>query len=392
MTPKILTSFLITCLFVPFSFGQITFEKTYTQSGEGTSIEQTPDGNFLLKGADFVTKTDANGNEISTRQLNDPMLGFNTTSDDGFIKIATVQINQPFNNHTDIRLIKTDANEQEEWSTQVGDFMSETPQAVMQASDGGYLIAGSTDLIDPTQLDGYTYIGATALKHYFVSNTKSSMDDLNNNTLPEYANLASIEDPGELYVILNGINEMVYIGMNDLAVEGELVWENGTSVNYTNFDICDFCEENADDKDYVIMNHWNGGWSYSSQYAARKHIIELPCGSFYRPVATTRNEDTDLAQDKFPQLIPTVACIELASVYPNPSRDEISLKIKSELETSVQLNIIDGMGRIVMTQSINLTNGLNINRLDLSKLNQGGFYIQIINGNENPILEKFIKL
>ena len=44
------------------SFAQNTFEFTYSQNGIGETIEETSDGDFLLKGNNFVTKTDADGN------------------------------------------------------------------------------------------------------------------------------------------------------------------------------------------------------------------------------------------------------------------------------------------------------------------------------------------
>ena len=72
---------------------------------------------------------------------------------------------------------------------------------------------------------------------------------------------------------------MVYIGLNDVDVEGNLVWGNGEDFSFNNINPCSFCNENSEELDYVIMAPWDGSWSFSSQWNARKYIVEIPCNA-----------------------------------------------------------------------------------------------------------------
>ena len=68
------------------------------------------------------------------------------------------------------------------------------------------------------------------------------------------------------------------------------------------------------------------------------------------------------------------------NVYPNPSSNYLIVKS----ESNVKINLIDGLGRVVLTDSVN---GSNI--IDISNLNDGVYLLNIVE-NKNSITKKLI--
>ena len=54
--------------------------------------------------------------------------------------------------------------------------------------------------------------------------------------------------------------------------------------------------------------------------------------------------------------------LNLISVFPNPSEDFVFLKIKSSKSETVQLNIIDAIGRVESNMNLKLNSGLNVKK------------------------------
>ena len=110
------------------------------------SIIQIADGSFIISGDDFsLLKTDVNGQEIwntaygTSRE--EYLTSFIQTTDGGFLLIGTVGT---VANDNDIWLLKTDMNGQQEWNTTLGGSYEDSVSSVVQVSDGGFVIAGST--------------------------------------------------------------------------------------------------------------------------------------------------------------------------------------------------------------------------------------------------------
>jgi hypothetical protein len=123
----------------------ISFAKTYggTYWDFASSVQQTSDGGYIVAGYAgdiFLIKTDANGNVQWTKTYGgtgwDEASFVQQTSDGGYIVAGYAG--------GDIFLIKTDASGNIQWAKTYGGTYSEWASSVQQTSDGGYIVAGRT--------------------------------------------------------------------------------------------------------------------------------------------------------------------------------------------------------------------------------------------------------
>ncbi len=130
----------------------------------------------------------------------------------------------------------------------------------------------------PDVVAGFSYLGEFNDHKYFLSdniyqwNAAKDLAETNNGYL------ASIGDEAENNFLKNHISSMTFIGLNDQQTEGDLVWDSGDSLTYTNFSSCEFCGQNTEANDFGLMNHWDGSWSFTNQWVAKKFIMEVSCG------------------------------------------------------------------------------------------------------------------
>ena len=123
----------------------------------GASVQQTIDGGYIITGrADsdvFLLKTDGNGQE----QWNQTFGGTNydsgnsvqQTTDGGYIICGGTS--SFGNGGSDVYLIKTDGNGQEQWNQTFGGLDNESGVSVQQTSDGGYIIKKNIENWDTIQ-------------------------------------------------------------------------------------------------------------------------------------------------------------------------------------------------------------------------------------------------
>jgi len=124
---------------------------------------------------------------------------------------------------------------------------------------------------------GYTNLGALNGSSYYLSDGMATGMAAINMATVQGGHLAVINSEQENQFLSDKINSMVYIGLDDSRNEGNLEWANGDAITYTNYDFCAFCMDNDEENDFVIMNQWNGGWSFTNQYSQRRFIIEFFC-------------------------------------------------------------------------------------------------------------------
>jgi predicted secreted protein len=141
------------------SSGTEEWNRTYGVEGSfANSVRQTPDGGYILAGGSpalygdaegfCLVKTSSLGNQewIKTYGGPDPRFApaeaVQLTSDGGYI-LAGCTYSQGAGGQ-DAWVVKTDSMGNQQWNKTFGGINDDTANSVQQASDGGYIVAGTT--------------------------------------------------------------------------------------------------------------------------------------------------------------------------------------------------------------------------------------------------------
>jgi len=137
--------------------GDTNWVKGYvtTNTIYGWSVFPCTDSGFAVCGNTGFGKVDKNGNMLWTYLYPGAILNsIRQTADGGFILAGSV--GQSGNsNGVDVYLLKTDANGTKQWSRKLGGPADEYSTSVRITSDGGYILAGSTDSYGAGAWDTY---------------------------------------------------------------------------------------------------------------------------------------------------------------------------------------------------------------------------------------------
>jgi hypothetical protein len=145
------------------SNGNRQWHKTFgspSMIASGNSVQQTTDGGYIIAGYIgsyeagsrdvWLIKTDSNGNKQwdKTFQIGEWDKGnsVHQTTDGGYIIAGTTDpyYLNPFDDDTDVWLIKTDSNGNKQWDKTFGGTEQDYGSSVQQTTDGGYIITGDT--------------------------------------------------------------------------------------------------------------------------------------------------------------------------------------------------------------------------------------------------------
>jgi hypothetical protein len=148
-----------------YSNGSKKWDITFGDNGDnsGYSVQQTTDGGYIIVGVKgtvtsyedwgviynkniWLIKTDSNGNEEWNQTFGgsewDSGSSVQQTTDGGYI--ITGYTESFGNGNSDVWLIKTNSNGNEEWNQTFGGSDYDYGNSVQQTSDGGYIITGTT--------------------------------------------------------------------------------------------------------------------------------------------------------------------------------------------------------------------------------------------------------
>jgi hypothetical protein len=129
---------------------------TYDRENVAQSIRQTSDGGYIIAGYSgipqnmdlYVAKTDSNGDIIWTRVFGnldsfDAGRCVEQTSDGGFIVVG--ETGSIDNKHQNVWLIKIDSDGNEQWNKTFGGAGYDAGNCIKITSDGGYIIVGFSE-------------------------------------------------------------------------------------------------------------------------------------------------------------------------------------------------------------------------------------------------------
>lgn len=139
--------------------GEEEWNRTFGGDGEdrGTCGQQTTDGGYIIAGTTqsnaagvsniWLIKTDAGGDELWSNTFggnaDDLASSVKQTGDGGYVIVGLTESYST--GLTDVWLVKTDENGNEEWSRSYGGQNYDNGFSVQQTLDGGYIIAGTTE-------------------------------------------------------------------------------------------------------------------------------------------------------------------------------------------------------------------------------------------------------
>jgi hypothetical protein len=79
------------------------------------------------------------------------------------------------------------------------------------------------------------------------------------------------------------------------------------------------------------------------------------------------------------------------TLFPNPVVSDVNVKISMDNETQLQLSIIAADGKLIKTQAVNATAGLNNLSINLSELNAGIYMMVLSDDNKKITSKSFVK-
>jgi len=122
----------------------------------------------------------------------------------------------------------------------------------------GLLLAAGLQAQCP--IPAYTYLGSYNGHHYYLSNEWNSWEIANARAYARGGYLAAINDAAENQVVADWVNAYgsfeAWIGINDIASEGNFEWTSGDPVTYTNWAPGEPNDFNIGE-DYAVINWWS---------------------------------------------------------------------------------------------------------------------------------------
>lgn len=106
----------------------------------------------------------------------------------------------------------------------------------------------------------------------------------------------------------------------------------------------------------------------------------------YTLIVTGRKSGTAAKDDSQTKRLSEASKRSAISVYPNPAKNEINVRLETKGEKSLTLNVFDTSGKQVISQ--NAADG--VNKIDISRI-PAGTYTLTVDGGKEKITEKFIK-
>ena len=224
----------------------------------------------------------------------------------------------------------------------------------------------------PEFLENFTLLGEYDNHNYFLSNNAMGWLDAQAMAAELGGYLASITTPEENEFLRSNITEISLIGLSDEIEEGSFEWDSGET--YLSGNILD---GNTEGEDFGTINFWNGGWGTVDQYVQKPFIVELECQIFPQGGSGRIGRSEP---------------VSIGKVFPNPTRELVSIDVNSVIETTTTIQVFDVLGVFQKSQIAKLGIGNNIISIDISDMKNGIHFIQLENEDALLLKKKFVKM
>lgn len=112
--------------------------------------------------------------------------------------------------------------------------------------------------------------------------------------------------------------------------------------------------------------------------------------NYYRIVQQLINGSTK--QSEIVTIEQELEGLALLSVYPNPVGEKVHLKYSAHEAGTIELQIVDVVGSIIYSETLNAVSGISISSIDVSEFGSGTFLIQLVNSaSGEKQFSKFVK-
>ena len=82
---------------------------------------------------------------------------------------------------------------------------------------------------------------------------------------------------------------------------------------------------------------------------------------------------------------------EKLTTYPNPAISMITIRVSSQATGSTSLTIYDASGKSVRVSQFIKNNQVHEVPMNISNLNTGIYYVEVVTGNQKKMVTKFVK-
>lgn len=161
-----------------------------------------------------------------------------------------------------------------------------------------------------------------------------------------------------------------------------LQWRSATEANSSHYEI----ERSNDGKDYkkigkVAATGTPANYSFTDENPFR----EL---NYYRLKMVDKDGTHAFGAIR---IINNADGISGLSLFPNPVKDAVTLKVFSNKPENLQVDIVNAEGKLIQTQKLGLNEGANTRTLNLANLPKGTYFARVTTANEQ-VAVKFEKL
>jgi len=365
--------------------GVIEWQKSLGGSGEdrGYSIQQTTDGGYIVAGQSASTNGDVTGNHggndywvvklSSTGSIiwqkslggtgSDVGRSIQQTTDGGYIVAGTSNSidGDVTGNHGDFDywVVKLSSTGAIIWQKTLGGTGSDNAYSIRQTTDGGYVVAGTSNSNDGDVTGNHGDFDYWIVK---LSSTGSIIwqKSLGGSGIDWATSSQQTTDGG--YIVIGGSNSIdgditASLGINDywvvkLSSTGSITWQKSLGGS-------------RNDVGWSIQQRTDGGFIIAGTSDSNDGDV------------TGNNGNSDYWVIKLSASVGVneINVFNEFSVYPNPTSSQIKLKVKTDLIGAVY-TIYDNMGKVVKSGKVKTENTI----IELDDLSNG-IYLLNVGGN-----------
>jgi len=170
-----------------------------------------------------------------------------------------------------------------------------------------------------------------------------------------------------------------------LAEGNYLKWVTATEINNDFFTL----ERSSDLLDFELVETIAGSGNTTVDVSYDYLDRNAPSGTSYYRLSQTDYDGTTVVAGVV-ELTRGEYQFDITSITPNPVNDIMNVFITSNIQSNVQISVVNAIGQVLMAQDISLDFDVTQHSLDLVDLPTGVYVVQIVN-NDYVVNKKFMK-